>query len=155
MASQFFHSLRRHLPSSNGTSGPKLHLGCGPEDFFPRLIKGWINLDTRYDHPDYGAVDVTAEWPFADNSVAAVYSEDLFEHLVGLAPGFFETGRVGELGSRFSSDAGRIQDVLRFGIPELMRQGLYLVGAGTHPGAGIPGVVGSAKATAFSILEQA
>ena len=30
--------------------------------------------------------------------------------------------------------------------------GLYLVGAGTHPGAGIPGVVGSAKATAGIIL---
>jgi phytoene desaturase len=30
--------------------------------------------------------------------------------------------------------------------------GLYLVGAGTHPGAGIPGVVGSAKATAATIL---
>jgi len=27
-------------------------------------------------------------------------------------------------------------------------QNLYLVGAGTHPGAGVPGVVGSAKATA-------
>jgi phytoene desaturase len=26
--------------------------------------------------------------------------------------------------------------------------GLYLVGAGTHPGAGVPGVVNSAKATA-------
>lgn len=30
--------------------------------------------------------------------------------------------------------------------------GLYLVGAGTHPGAGVPGVVGSAKATASIIL---
>jgi phytoene desaturase len=29
---------------------------------------------------------------------------------------------------------------------------LYFVGAGTHPGAGIPGVVGSAKATAGVIL---
>ena len=29
---------------------------------------------------------------------------------------------------------------------------LYLVGAGTHPGAGIPGVVGSAKATASLIV---
>ena len=25
---------------------------------------------------------------------------------------------------------------------------LYFVGAGTHPGAGVPGVIGSAKATA-------
>ena len=31
---------------------------------------------------------------------------------------------------------------------------LYLVGAGTHPGAGVPGVVGSAKATAKLMLEQ-
>lgn len=32
---------------------------------------------------------------------------------------------------------------------------LYFVGAGTHPGAGIPGVVGSAKATANLMLEDA
>ena len=31
---------------------------------------------------------------------------------------------------------------------------LYFVGAGTHPGAGVPGVVGSAKATARLILED-
>ena len=31
---------------------------------------------------------------------------------------------------------------------------MYLVGAGTHPGAGIPGVVGSAKATAGLMLED-
>jgi phytoene desaturase len=32
--------------------------------------------------------------------------------------------------------------------------GLYFVGAGTHPGAGIPGVVNSAKATAGLILDD-
>ncbi len=32
---------------------------------------------------------------------------------------------------------------------------LYIVGAGTHPGAGIPGVVGSAKATAGIMIEDA
>jgi len=31
---------------------------------------------------------------------------------------------------------------------------LYIVGAGTHPGAGIPGVVGSAKATAALMIED-
>jgi phytoene desaturase len=31
---------------------------------------------------------------------------------------------------------------------------MYLVGAGTHPGAGIPGVVGSAKATARLMVED-
>jgi phytoene desaturase len=32
--------------------------------------------------------------------------------------------------------------------------GLYLVGAGTHPGAGVPGVVNSAKATVATILQD-
>jgi phytoene desaturase len=32
--------------------------------------------------------------------------------------------------------------------------GLYLVGAGTHPGAGVPGVVNSAKATASLVLRD-
>jgi len=31
---------------------------------------------------------------------------------------------------------------------------LYIAGAGTHPGAGVPGVVGSAKATAGLMLEE-
>jgi phytoene desaturase len=30
--------------------------------------------------------------------------------------------------------------------------GLYLAGAGTHPGAGVPGVINSAKATASVVL---
>lgn len=33
-------------------------------------------------------------------------------------------------------------------------KGLYFAGAGTHPGAGIPGVVGSGKATATLMLED-
>jgi phytoene desaturase len=33
-------------------------------------------------------------------------------------------------------------------------RGLYFVGAGTHPGAGIPGVVNSAKATANLIFDD-
>ena len=32
---------------------------------------------------------------------------------------------------------------------------MYIVGAGTHPGAGVPGVVGTAKATAGLMIEQA
>ena len=33
--------------------------------------------------------------------------------------------------------------------------GLYIVGAGTHPGAGVPGVINSAKATATTLLTDA
>ena len=31
---------------------------------------------------------------------------------------------------------------------------MYIVGAGTHPGAGIPGVVGSAEATASLMIGE-
>jgi len=61
--------------------------------------------------------------------VVAVLRQDLFKSLVYQPPGFFDTRRVGELTSRISSDTGLIQGVLRFGIPELIRQGVFLVGA--------------------------
>jgi phytoene desaturase len=32
--------------------------------------------------------------------------------------------------------------------------GLYLVGAGTHPGAGVPGVINSAKATSRLVVSD-
>lgn len=61
--------------------------------------------------------------------VVATLRQDLFKALVYQDPGFFDTRRVGELTSRISSDTGLIQNVLRFGIPELVRQGVFLVGA--------------------------
>ncbi|MEX2529470.1 MAG: ABC transporter transmembrane domain-containing protein [Gemmatimonadota bacterium] len=70
--------------------------------------------------------------------VVADLRADLFRRLVGQPPGFFSRRRTGDLSSRLASDAGMIQGILRFGIPELARQGLFLVGAlvlvtVTHP----------------------
>ena len=61
--------------------------------------------------------------------VIADLRNDLFTHLLRQPPGFFSLRRVGELGSRIASDAALIQNVMRFGIPELARQGIFLVGA--------------------------
>ena len=33
-------------------------------------------------------------------------------------------------------------------------KGLYFTGAGTHPGAGVPGVINSAKATARIMIDN-
>ncbi len=74
---------------------------------------------------------------FGQSYLAAAVSErivarlrkDLFSHLMAQPPGFFARRRVGELSSRLASDAGLIQSILRFGIPELVRQGLFLLGA--------------------------
>ncbi len=61
--------------------------------------------------------------------VVADLRRDLFRSLVFQPPAFFDIRRVGELTSRISSDTGLIQAVLRFGVPELVRQGVFLLGA--------------------------
>jgi len=61
--------------------------------------------------------------------VVADLRRDVFASLVHQPPGFFASRRVGELTSRLSSDSGLIQGVLRFGVPEMVRQGIFLAGA--------------------------
>ena len=71
-------------------------------------------------------------------------------------PADFHTELNAHLGSAFS-----LEPILRqsaFFRPhnrDAHIRGLYLVGAGTHPGAGIPGVLGSAKATAKLMIADA
>jgi phytoene desaturase len=59
------------------------------------------------------------------------------------------------LGSAFSLEPSLLQSAyFRVHNRDRKIRGLYFVGAGTHPGAGIPGVVNSAKATAGLILDE-
>lgn len=70
-------------------------------------------------------------------------------------PQDFGTELNAHLGSAFSLEPILTQSAyFRAHNADAAIKGLYLVGAGTHPGAGIPGVVGSAKATAGVILQQ-
>jgi phytoene desaturase len=58
------------------------------------------------------------------------------------------------LGGAFSLEPTLLQDsVLRLRNRDDRFRNFYLVGAGTHPGAGIPAVLASAKATAKLMLE--
>lgn len=60
------------------------------------------------------------------------------------------------LGSAFAMEPRLLQSAwFRPHNRDAAYRNLFLVGAGTHPGAGIPGVVGSAKATAGLMLEEA
>jgi phytoene desaturase len=70
-------------------------------------------------------------------------------------PQDFKTELNAHLGSAFSLEPVLRQSAyFRVHNRDPKIEGLYFVGAGTHPGAGIPGVVGSAKATASVILED-
>jgi phytoene desaturase len=64
-------------------------------------------------------------------------------------PADFATELNAHLGSAFSLEPILTQSAyFRCHNRDDVISNLYLVGAGTHPGAGVPGVVGSAKATA-------
>ena len=71
------------------------------------------------------------------------------------APSDFAHDLKAHLGSAFSLEPVLTQSAwFRAHNRDDVIGNLYFVGAGTHPGAGIPGVVGSAKATAGLMLED-
>ncbi len=82
---------------------------------------------------------------------------DIHERIVtkfSYAPKDFAQDLNAHLGSAFSLEPVLTQSAyFRVHNRDEHIPNLYFVGAGTHPGAGIPGVVGSAKATARLMLE--
>lgn len=54
----------------------KVHYGCGPH-----ILPGWVNVDL-FEHGREGClrVDLLERHPFADNSVAFGFSQDMLEH---------------------------------------------------------------------------
>lgn len=83
---------------------------------------------------------------------------DLHERVVTsfhYAPTDFAHDLNAHLGSAFSLEPVLTQSAwFRTHNRDDAIDNLYFVGAGTHPGAGIPGVVGSAKATAGLMIED-
>ncbi|NML07291.1 phytoene desaturase [Sphingomonas sp. G-3-2-10] len=83
---------------------------------------------------------------------------DIRERIVtqfSFAPPDFKSELNAHLGSAFSLEPILTQSAwFRTHNRDDAISNLYFVGAGTHPGAGIPGVVGSAKATADLMLGE-
>jgi phytoene desaturase len=80
------------------------------------------------------------------------YAPDLRRHLVTqriFTPEDFKVELNSHLGSAFSTEPILTQSAFfRTHNRDDHLKGMYFAGAGTHPGAGLPGVVNSAKATA-------
>ena len=83
---------------------------------------------------------------------------DLNEHLAvmhTLTPFGFRDEMNSHLGSAFSVEPILTQSAwFRPHNRDDVIENMYITGAGTHPGAGVPGVVGAAKATAGVIAED-
>lgn len=115
---------------------PVPHLGDAPLDWGihgPRFANRIIAEIERRLVPDFGSRIVTQ---------------------FSYAPPDFETDLAAHHGSAFSLLPSLTQSAyFRTHNRDDVIDNLYFVGAGTHPGAGIPGVVASAKATAALMLE--
>ncbi len=145
-----------------------------PEDFSLYLHAPTVT-DASLAPPGCEAFYVLAPVPHLGNapvdwdSVAPDYAERILEHLERhlpnlrnhvitkkwLTPYDFKNKLRSYHGSAFSCAPKLTQSAwFRPHNRDERIPGLYLVGAGTHPGAGVPGVVNSAKATAGLILED-
>lgn len=113
-------------------------------------------------HLGIGKTDWTVEGPKYAEKILTYLEEN---HLPGLrseiisqrifTPLDFESELNAHLGSAFSLEPVLWQSAyFRTHNRDADIQGLYIAGAGTHPGAGVPGVVNSAKATAKLIMED-
>ena len=72
-----------------------------------------------------------------------------------ITPKYFEAELNSYQGAAFSLEPLLRQSAFfRTHNREPALDGLYFVGAGTHPGSGVPGGVGSAKATVGVILDD-
>ena len=113
--------------------------------------------------PHLGRADV--DWDsiaedYADKIIKALEVElpDLSKHIVTrrhFTPTMFESELVAYKGSAFSVAPKLTQSAyFRPHNKDKHIPGLYFVGAGTHPGAGLPGVINSAKATVRLVMED-
>jgi phytoene desaturase len=108
------------------------------------------------------AIDWRAEGPrYAERILQYLeryYMPELRNQIVTqriFTPEDFKVELNSHLGSAFSLEPRLTQSAyFRVHNRDKRIKGLYFAGAGTHPGAGIPGVVNSAKATATIILED-
>lgn len=113
-------------------------------------------------HLGKGTIDWKTEGPrYADKILSYLEREHLpglSRHLVTkriFTPLDFESELLSHQGSAFSLEPTLAQSAyFRIHNRDPRLSGLYFVGAGTHPGAGVPGVINSAKATVSVILED-
>ncbi len=114
-------------------------------------------------HLGHAPIDWAVEGPrYRDRLLAALEERllpglrDHIETCSIFTPQDFKDQMNSHLGSAFSLEPVLLQSAwFRPHNRDDVIRNLYLVGAGTHPGAGLPGVIGSAKATASLILEDA
>ncbi|MCW4115506.1 phytoene desaturase [Aurantimonas sp. MSK8Z-1] len=140
-----------------------LHSPCATDPSLAPAGAGSYYVLAPVPHLGNAPIDWTVEGPrYRDrifDYLEARYMPNLRRDLVTsriFTPFDFRDELNSHLGSAFSLDPVLTQSAFfRPHNRDDQIGNLYFVGAGTHPGAGVPGVVGSAKATARLMIEDA
>jgi len=111
---------------------------------------GKLAIDWASEGPRYGErILQYLEQRYMPNLRKEIVTQRIF------TPKDFQVELNSHLGSAFSLEPKLTQSAyFRVHNRDRKIRGLYFVGAGTHPGAGVPGVINSAKATAALILDD-
>ncbi len=142
-------SIYLHSPCATdpdmAPAGCSTHYALSP---VPHL--GTANIDWAVEGPVYRDKILSyLEQHYIPNLKADLVTSRIF------TPKDFETELNAYQGSAFSLEPVLTQSAwFRTHNRDDVIPNLYFVGAGTHPGAGVPGVVGSAKATAGLMLQD-
>jgi phytoene desaturase len=142
-------SLYLHAPTfSDPSLAPP---GC--ESFYvlsPVPHLGKLAVDWQVEGPRYADKILTyLETHYMPDLRSSIVTRRLF------TPDDFRSELNSRFGSAFSLEPRLLQSAyFRVHNRDRRIRGLYFVGAGTHPGAGVPGVINSAKATAGLILDD-
>lgn len=142
-------SLYLHAPTrSDETLAPKGH-----EAFYvlsPVGHLGHLNIDWKTEGPRYAERILNyLDQRYLPGLKSSLVTQRIF------TPLDFQNELNSYQGSAFSSEPVLTQSAFfRTHNRDGQLKGLYFVGAGTHPGAGVPGVINSAKATLKIIMED-
>jgi phytoene desaturase len=141
-------SLYLHVPSlTDPTLAPE-----GQECFYvlsPVAHLGKLDIDWNTEGPKYADSIMT----YLEEKYLPGLKENLVVQKI-FTPFDFRDQLNAHLGSAFSLEPTLTQSAyFRLHNQDDKIKGLYFTGAGTHPGAGVPGVVNSAKATAGLVIK--
>ncbi|KHD87164.1 MAG: phytoene dehydrogenase [Bdellovibrio sp. ArHS] len=142
-------SLYLHAPTRTDSSlAPEGH-----ECFYvlsPVAHLGNLNVDWSVEGPKYAEKILT----YLEERYLPGLKENLVVQKI-FTPEDFKRDLNAHVGSAFSLEPVLHQSAyFRTHNRDASLKGMYFVGAGTHPGAGVPGVVSSAKATVSVIQED-
>lgn len=142
-------SLYLHAPTKTDSSlAPEGHHAfyvLAPVAHLGKLALDWKTEGPKYKEKIYKYLE--------EKYMPGLRESIVTEHMI--TPENFKNDLNSHLGAAFSLAPTLVQSAyFRLHNRDPKIKGLYFAGAGTHPGAGVPGVVNSGKATAGLVLED-